>query len=396
MAQVYRIAFCAFVFAILLVMTIAGQQRVSQPPLAYRATISETRAADPPAGGVRQESRSNHASASEDETPRQHADKLGFVLGALLTTGDWTQDLQLQEVIGREFNSAVSVVFMKFAEPQRGQYNLKSMDQATKIARKYNLKLFGQTLVYRASDTTPEWLHLNRPDCGGWTPGELDQILRDYIHTVVRYGGDSYSTWEVVNEPITPFHNGCWSKVLGQEEYIAKSFRYAREAAPNKTLLLNDTFGHSGVDKSKTDDFFALVRRLKSRGVPIDAVGSEMHLDADKLHPNYIDELKYWLRQAQDAGVQSQITEIDVYQGSDVPNPFENQKRIYYNVLRACLQDSNCAGVTTWGITDKYTWLRKEQFKDSYHADASPCLFDENFVKKPAYYGVLQALKEGR
>jgi endo-1,4-beta-xylanase len=374
MTQENRIALCAGLFATLLLV-----------------------AAPVKASGA--EAGLNRSTAGEGETLRQYADRIGFVLGALLSEGgDWARDLPLQEVLGREFNSAVSVAFMSFAEPERGQYKLRFMDESKEIARKYHLKLFGQALVYRASDTTPKWLHLNTADCGGWSSGDLGQILRDYIHTVVRYGGDSYSTWEVVNEPITPFHNGCWSKVLGEEEYIAKAFRYAREATPGGTLLLNDTFGAAGVDKSKTDQFFGLVKRLKSKGVPIDAVGSEMHLDADKLHSNYIEELKYWLRQAQEAGVKAQITEMDVYQGEagTVAAPLENQKQVFHNVLRTCLGDSSCSGFTTWAITDRYTWRRQEQFKNSYHSDASPCLFDENFVKKPAYYGVLQALREGR
>ena len=399
MAEQLRIALYAYALATLLLMTGLGYQSAPRGLAVYRSTPGGAHSEVPSASESRETPGLNSAAAGDSEALRPHADRMGFTLGSLLSQGpDWTRDMQLQETVGREFNTAVSVVYMKFAEPEQGQFKLGFMDRAKDIARKYNLRLFGQTLVYRASDTTPPWLHLDRPDCGGWSANELDRILRDYIHTVVRYGGDSYSTWEVVNEPITPSHNGCWSKVLGQEEYIAKAFHYAREASPNGTLLLNDTFGPSGVDKSRTDEFFAFVRSLKSRGVPIDAVGSEMHLDAEKLHSNYTDELKYWLRQAREAGVRAQITEIDVYQGSAqaVPNPLENQKQIYYNVLRTCLQDSNCTGFITWGITDKYTWRRNPESKNAHHADASPCLFDEDFGKKPAYYGVLQALQEGR
>lgn len=399
MAEQLRIVLCAYALATLFIMTGLLPQTAPGWLTVYSSTSGRTRSEFSPGGEFRATAGPNSAAAGDSETLRQHADRMGFALGSLLSQGpDWSRDMQLQETVGREFNTAVSVVYMKFAQPEQGQFKLGFIDKAKDIAKRYNLKLFGQTLVYRASDTTPSWLHLDRPDCGGWPASELDRILRDYIHTVVRYGGDTYSTWEVVNEPITPSHNGCWSKVLGQDEYIAKAFHYAREASPNGTLLLNDTFGPSGVDRSRTDEFFALVRSLKSRGVPIDAVGSEMHLDAEKLHPNYTDELKYWLRQAREAGVRAQITEIDVYQGSRpaVSNPLENQKQIFYNVLHTCLQDSNCTGFTTWGITDKYTWRRNEQSKNAYHPDASPCLFDDEFGKKPAYYGVLQALQEGR
>lgn len=44
------------------------------------------------------------------------------------------------------------------------------------------------------------------------------------------------------------------------------------------------------------------------------------------------------------------------------------------------------AGITIWGINDKNSWL--------YNNGAEyPLLYDNNYNKKPAYSGVLQALK---
>ena len=52
-----------------------------------------------------------------------------------------------------------------------------------------------------------------------------------------------------------PTHNGCWSRILGEDDYIVKAFQYAREANPNALLLLNDTFGQGGIDKERADEF---------------------------------------------------------------------------------------------------------------------------------------------
>ncbi len=93
-------------------------------------------------------------------------------------------------------------------------------------------------------------------------------ILKDHIQAVVRHGGDTYYSWEVVNEPTNPTHNGCWSRVLGEDDYIVKAFQYAREANPNALLLLNDTFGQGGIDKERVDEFFSLVDRVKKKGCP--------------------------------------------------------------------------------------------------------------------------------
>jgi len=85
---------------------------------------------------------------------------------------------------------------------------------------------------------------------------------------------------------------------------------------------------------------------------------------------------------------------MDVYQGPQgaVPNAWDNQKKIYHDVTAACLADSNCKGMTIWDLSDKDTWLANK--KRNAIPDAKPDLFDEAHQKKPAYYGVLEALKE--
>jgi endo-1,4-beta-xylanase len=111
-----------------------------------------------------------------------------------------------------------------------------------------------------------------------------------------------------------------------------------------------------------------------------------------ELRPTYLDEFKGFLDAARKAGVKVHITEMDLYQGlADSPEIFTKQKEIYYNVVHACVKDSNCIGFTTWGIADRYSFLRNEDVPN-----ARQTLFDDNYGKKPAYYGVLQALKEGR
>jgi len=331
--------------------------------------------------------------STKTESLRQYADALSFGMGTAIQRRFWDRDPGFKPTLAREFNHAVSIVFMKFTQPQRGHFDLDSIDDDMLFAKMHNMKLFGATLIYR-NDTSPDWLNFGRFTCGGWSAKELDQIMKEQIQTLVRRGGDTYYAWEVVNEPLAPGQNGCWSRVLGQDEMIAKAFQYAREANPHALLVLNDTFGQAGVDKERTDEFFALIQRVKKLGGPIDVAGCEMHLEAQQLHANYIDEFKYFLEQAKAAGVQAQVTEMDVYQGpaGAIQDPYQNQKKIFYDVVHTCLQDSNCTSFTVWGIKDGLTWLRTQ--KDL--PDANPVLFDDGYGKKPAYYGVLEALKQGR
>jgi endo-1,4-beta-xylanase len=333
-------------------------------------------------------------SGQDNETLRHAAEKTGFWVGTTIQGRMWNHDPEYKPVMAREFNAGVSIVFQGITQPERGRFNFDGMDEAMGFARQHNMKLMGHCLVYKNATSAP-WLHFNNEACGGWAAKDLDEILKDHIQKIVRHGGDTYYAWEVVNEPTEPAHNGCWSRILGEDQYMVKAFQYAREANPNALLMLNDTFGQGGIDKARADEFFALVRRLKDAGAPIDAVGTEMHWEMPQLRPGYLDEFKDFLASARKAGVKVHITEMDVYQGATNSNEaFAKQKEIFYNLVHTCLLDANCIGFTTWGIADRYTWLRTTDWKNM--PDARPVLFDDDFKKKPAYYGVLQALNEGR
>jgi endo-1,4-beta-xylanase len=333
------------------------------------------------------------AMAASQETSRSYADALHFWLGTTFQGRFW-YDAKYKNILSTDFNSGVSFVMFPMTEPQPGQFDFGGMDHDMSFANAHGMKLFGAALVYRPGGG-PDWL---KNECRTWSKGKMDQVLRDHIHAVVQHGGDTYYGWEVVNEPTNISYNGCWSQVLGRDEYIVKAFRYAREAAPNAELLLNDSFGREGVDKGKIHEFFDLVRRLKSSGVPIDAVGVEMHLDFDALHPGYLDEFKSFLAQAKQAGVQAQVTEMDVtMSGADSgPDALQKQKEIFYNVVHTCLQDSNCTGFTTWGLADGMRYMRSLEVPHDQFEAEQPLLFDDNLNPKPAFAGVLEALKEGR
>jgi endo-1,4-beta-xylanase len=325
---------------------------------------------------------------SDNETLRQYADQLGFRVASKVRARNWEEDAEGRRILAREFNGTIVMAMMHTVENQPGRFNFRTMDRVIEFAKDHKMKIWGSALIYR-KDSLPAWMQ-DRPK-RQWNPRELDDIMKKHIQTVVRHGGDAFYAWGVVNEPNN--RNEPWESAFGKEEYISKAFRYAREAT-SVPLVLNESFGLDGVNRAKTDDFFALIKRLKSRGVPIDGAGIEMHLEAQQLRTSYLQEFRYWLDQARDAGVQVYITEMDVYQGpaGAVPDAFENQKKIYHDVTAACLADSNCKALNIWDLVDRDTWLVDK--KHNPRADAKPLLFDDNYQKKPAYYGVLQALKE--
>lgn len=342
---------------------------------------------------------SSSASAAENktsgqETLRQYADRLNFRIGSGIRPKTWGDSKKGQEVLAREFNSTITMGMMGVNEPEQGHFDFSRMDTLIKFAKSHDMKIWGSALIYRA-DSLPRWMQdkmHSGPPRRSFSESDLEQMMKTFIQTVVRHGGDNFYAWGVVNEPLSG-HNQPWQLILGEEDYIAKAFQFAREAT-NVPLVLNETFGHKGIDKERADEFFALVKRLKAKNVPIDGVGTEMHLEAQQLDADYLDQFKDFLRRAREMGVTVYITEMDVYQGpaGAVANAFDVQKKIYHDVAAACLADSNCKGMTIWDLSDKDTWLSHKQ--RNALVDPKPDLFDENFEKKPAYYGVLEAFKE--
>jgi len=334
------------------------------------------------------------AAAPSAEPLRSYADKMHFWFGTALQGLFWG-NAKYTQIVSTQFNSGVSMTLMGQTQPQPGKYDFHIIDNQSEFARKHDMKLFGVALLYRPGAAGPAWF---AESCRTMSKEKMDTLLKEHIHAVVTRGGDAYYGWEVVNEHLVPGHNGCWSKVLGDPDYIAKAFRYAREANPKAQLMLNDGFGHDGIDKERAKEFFELIRKLKADNVPIDVAGTQMHLRPENLRPTYVEEFKSFIEEARKVGVQVQVTEMDVMlPPNGGPEMLQKQKEIFYNILHTCLKDSNCTGFTLWGTGDHLRNARggNDPAGDDFWKQR-PNIYDDNLEPKPAYEGILQALKEGR
>jgi endo-1,4-beta-xylanase len=91
----------------------------------------------------------------------------------------------------------------------------------------------------------------------------------------------------------------------------------------------------------------ALVGRLKARGVPIDGIGTQTHIQlgsAGTIAAN--------LQTLANTGLDVAITELDIASGTSSANEAQ-QSADYATVARACLAEARCVGITTWGVSDK-------------------------------------------
>ncbi|MEV0573537.1 endo-1,4-beta-xylanase [Streptomyces sp. NPDC050392] len=251
-------------------------------------------------------------------------------------------------------------------EASRNSFNFSSADQIVSHAQGRGMKLRGHTLVWHSQ--LPGWV-------GGLGATDLRSAMNNHINQVMaHYKGKIYA-WDVVNEAYQDGSSGARRSSPFQDKlgngFIEEAFRTARAADSGAKLCYND-YNTDG-QNAKSNAVYAMVKDFKQRGVPIDCVGFQSHFNGNSPVPS---DYQANLQRFADLGVDVQITELDI-EGSG-----SAQAASYTKVVNACLAVSRCAGITVWGIPDKYSW----------RAGGTPLLFDDNYGKKPAYSAVLAAL----
>jgi len=254
-------------------------------------------------------------------------------------------------------------------------------DALVKFASDHQMKVKGHCLVWH--EMLPARIN------SAMSSDALRRAIQERIHDVAgRYKGKVYA-WDVVNEAVDDDTEGLRKTIfldkLG-EGYIAEAFRLAHEADPDALLIYND-YGADGLG-GKSDGVYELVKRLVADGVPIHGVGLQMHIDAaDYPKP---EDIAANVRRLAGLGLRVNISEMDV-RIKDVPGSLaerlEMQRRVYHDVIAACISEKSFMDVTFWGFTDSYSWIYEQFGGPDY-----PLLFDKKYQTKPAYWGVVDAL----
>jgi endo-1,4-beta-xylanase len=185
-------------------------------------------------------------------------------------------------------------------------------------------------------------------------------------------------------------------------EYIEIAFRTARRVDPKAMLVYND-YGieaEDGASAKKREAVMALLRNMKARGIPVDALGVQSHLSAgahDAFGPEfaYGAGLRAMIAEAREMGLKVLLTEMDV---SDRKLPADIAARdaavaaTYRGYLNAALADEAVIALLTWGISNKYTWL---DYGNQQREDKLPqrCLpFDSQMNATPVFMAERDAI----
>ncbi|MDR3219919.1 MAG: endo-1,4-beta-xylanase [Dysgonamonadaceae bacterium] len=337
-----------------------------------------------------------------------------FYIGTALSVSQFSGIDTLSERVAKEnFSAIVPENCMKsmFLQPKEGEFFFDEADKYVAWGEANNMWITGHCLVWHSQ--APDWLFVDE-NGNNVSPEILTERLKNHITTVVsRYKG-RIKGWDVVNEAI--LDDGSWRnsklyEILG-EEFIPLAFQFAHEADPDVELYYND---YSMALPAKCATVVELVKKLKERGLRIDAVGMQGHIGMD--YPT-LEAFENSLLSLASTGVKVMITELDLTvlpspnpnMGAAVETNFDYQKEL--NPYAEGLPDSvsqawdsrmgeffalflkhsdKITRVTLWGVCDKDSW--RNDWPVPGRTDYA-LLFDRQGNPKPVVQTIINKTKE--
>ena len=287
-----------------------------------------------------------------------------------------------------------------------GVYNYAPADDLVRFAVANAIRVRGHTLVWHK--TAPDWFFAgDRTDVPSYR-ALVRKRLETYVTDVVTHFRRKVYAWDVVNE-VASDHEGSiyredspWFQALGPD-YIEYAFRAARRADPNVQLFIND---YDTEEAPKRTRLLAIVRDLQRKGVPIDGVGHQLHMQ----FRGSARDVETALQDVEALGLINHITELDVSVYADPGSCFASrtgcapdygktvpavvltqQAALYGQLFEVFRRHSSVKSVTTWGISDAHTWLTRFPVTRSNF----PLLFDVNRAPKAAFWAAVRGASGG-
>ncbi len=317
-------------------------------------------------------------------------EKALFPIGAAVSVAR-LKDIDFSGAFKSTYNQLSAEYEMKMAQiwTSRSGFAFTNPDYLVNYAVQNSMKIHGHTLLWYSS--FPGWFKT-----AAYDSLNFEDNVKTYIQTVVgRYKG-KIGSWDVANEIFAD--NGSlrtdtivFKTFKDPVAFYGRCFRYAREADPVVKLFYNDY--DMVLNSAKRTSVRKLVERFRREGYPIDGVGDQFHTTSWTSKSN----ISTGLTDLASFGLLIHISELDIRVNQNKSDSYvftEAEKQKQSDMYKAIVEmyetlpQAQKFAITTWGITDKYTWLT-----GWWHPKEYPLLFDNTYTKKKAYDGFLSGLK---
>lgn len=329
-----------------------------------------------------------------DPPLKELAERKGLQVGSFASL-KYLRERAYTDILASEFEYAIvdGEPNWKFEDhelrPSRESFDFADMDAVFDFADQNDMPVRVQHLLWGDEKWLPDWL-----TTGNFNKDELLDIINTHIKTVgSRYKG-RVREYTVVNEAFsreleTGGNKDWWGQNLGRD-YIDKAFIWAKEADPNAILILNDFGNETEGDISNL--MYGYIKSAKSRGIPIDALGMQMHISGTNAPTK--EQVVSNMRRFAALGVKIYVTEFDVnmhdVEGTDEEKDTK-QAQIYSDMLGACLEVGStvCPNFGFLGLVDRQSWYNGIGLND-----ANPLLFRSDYTPKPAFFSIRETLQK--
>ena len=313
----------------------------------------------------------------------------------------------IDNILKTEYNALVTGNKLKMVNLLRDKpedpFNIKisdlntyNIDRFVDYANKHNMKKRGHVMIWYKQ--IPNWLD---EESKSWTSQQIYDFTESYIRALSRYTNGKIDEWDVLNEAIVfnGYRPNTWYEKVNVEEndnseigylsYFSKLFKWAREENPDVKLFYND-YGIEEYGTSKNNLMRTMVKSLKTQfNTPIDGVGLQSHFRLEDMTSSFIEKFGNTIDDLGNNGFIANLTELDIRICDGISQGIEDQKNAYREIISTAFSKSNCNTILIWGSSDIDSWI-PAHFPSC--GQATP--HDENFEKKPAYFGIEEALKQ--
>ena len=330
----------------------------------------------------------------EEEQPDNRAikEKASFKIGAAVKSSHLSIE-EFANTLEGNFNR-ISAEFEMKMTPIWGSetsYNWEKFDFLVDYATSHDMEIHGHVLLWYRE--YPTWFKNAQYDSA-----EFETLIKEYITTVVSRHKGKIASWDVANE----IFNDNGTLRVDEFAYVTfddpiafygRCFQYARDADPDAKLFYNDY--NVVIASGKRFAISEMVKRFENEGYPIDGIGGQFHYDVNTPETT----IENGLRDMANTGLLFHISELDLKVNVNRSNAYQftageqqrqgDKYQAIVEIYERVLPDEQKFGITTWGVTDQYTWLT-----DFWHEKEYPLLFDASYNKKKAYDGFLAGLND--